>query len=228
MGVICLTPLNGAQLWIQTVGGSAQNKVCSLFLFKKSLRIQIDHVLPWFEDLQLLVYDFIMLQAKSFLDFQSSHSGEREISRCQWKYSLASSCNFKALWRWFFLLLIQVTQHNRMIVWAESFIISREKTRHETFSLKQMSVEGKPSLSALLHGSAIFLSQQNCRKKVWLLLHESSKQTLLHRHLFMPDTINNFQIIRKLLKSTRSAKKLSLGMFYCFLRSGWPCTYWKW
>lgn len=54
------------------------------------------------------------------------------------------------------------------------------------------------------------------------------KKNFFHTHLFTPDTINNFQDFRKLLKSTRSAKKLSLGMFYCLLRSGWHCTYCKW
>lgn len=53
--VICLTPLNGAQLWMQTVGGSAHNKVYSLFLFKKHLGTQTDCILPQLGDLQALV-----------------------------------------------------------------------------------------------------------------------------------------------------------------------------
>lgn len=223
-------PLNGAQLWMQTAGGSAHNKVCSSFLFNKCLGIQTDHILPRLSDLQVLVHDFTMLQAKSLLDFQSSHSEESETSWCQWKYSFDLSCHFKASWTRFFFLLIQVTQHKDMIIWAEWFLPAEKKHGFETFSLKQMSVQGKPLLSAPPWSSGIFsLSEQNHRKEIQHFYIIFPKKILfLHRHLLMPDTINGFQNFRKHLKSTRNAKKLCLGMFYCFLRSGWPCTYCKW
>lgn len=223
-------PLNGAQLWMQTAGGSAHNKVCSSFIFKKCLGIQTDHIVPRLSDLQVLVHDVTMLQAKSLLDFQSSHSEESRNSWCQWKYSFDLSCRFEASWTCFFFLLIQVTQHEDMIIWAEWFLPAEKKRGFETFSLKQMSVQGKPLLSAPPCSSGIFsLSEQNLGKEIQHFYIIFPKKTLfLHRHLLMPDIINSFQNFRKRLKSTRNAKKLSLGMFYCFLRSGWPCTYCKW
>lgn len=72
------------------------------------------------------------------------------------------------------------------------------------------------------------LSKTTGRRFDCFYMNFPKKTLFLHRHLSLPDTINNFQNFRKLLKSTRSAKKLSLGMFYCFTRSGWSCTYCKW
>lgn len=129
---------------------------------------------------------------------------------------VSSSCYLKSL--------------NTML-WSfeHSGLSSAEKNYgHETFSLKQMFVHGKPfQFFHVMVVSSCCLSK--LREEVlivftWIFL----RKIFLHTHLFMPNTINNFQDFRKLLKSTRSAKKLSLGMFYCFLRSGWYCTYCKW
>lgn len=98
---------------------------------------------------------------------------------------------------------------------------------HETFSLKQMFIHGKPfQFFHIMVLSSCCLSKIAGRSSDRFYM-SFPKKNFFHTHLFKPDTINNFQDFRKLLKSTRSAKKLSLGMFYCLLRSGWHCTYCK-
>lgn len=71
------------------------------------------------------------------------------------------------------------------------------------------------------------LSKTVGRRSDRFYMNFPKKTLFLHRHLFKLDTINNFQNIRKLLKSTRSARKVSLGMLHCFLRSARPCAYCK-
>lgn len=72
-------------------------------------------------------------------------------------------------------------------------------------------------LLCIVDVSSRCLSKTVGRRSDRFYMNFPKKTLFLHRHLFKSDTINNFQNIRKLLKSTRSANKLSLGMLYCFL-----------
>lgn len=206
-----------------------QCQLCMFLIsFKECLGIQRGNILPHLGHLQVLVYDFVMLQA---LEFQSSCSEQRGTSWCQWKYSFDPSCHFTASWRAFFFLFIQVPQHRGVWSFEQSGLLPAEKTTQAwKFRLKQMSVQGKPSFQLLPEEmvSSCCLSKTAKRSSDHRYIYFLWKTFFRPRHLFMPDTINNFQNFRKLLKSSRSAKKLSLGMFYCLLRSGWPCTYCKW
>lgn len=114
-----------------------------------------------------------------------------------------------------------------MIIWAEWFTARRENNTGMKTQPETDACAGKTLLSAPpCRNGVFFLSEQNPKKEVgsFLCIYFPWKSLFLPRYLFMPNTINNFQNFRKLLKSSGSAKKLSLGIFYCLLRSSWTCS----